>query len=338
MSLVSVVVPVYHNAASLPVLLGKLQHLARSNAGDSFEFVFVEDGSRDDSYAVLARLAQEDPRVRVVKLVRNFGANSALLAGLEHARGDVIAAIAADLQDPPELLDELLAHWRQGRKVVFATRTSRDDPWLTRVLADAFYALFRRFALPAMPAHGFDFWLIDRQVCDLILQLPERNAYLMGMLVWLGFEPALVPYHRQARERRFGASMWTLSRKLKYFVDAFAAFSFAPLRLATLVGVLLGLGGFGYALVVLAGKLCGWYTIEGWSSLMVVLLLVSGVQLCMLGVFGEYLWRNLEESRRRPRYLVDQELGREGGRPGCRLAGGADEKCRRRPPCGPAAA
>jgi dolichol-phosphate mannosyltransferase len=327
MSLVSIIVPVYHNARSLPELLARFQALARRHPDDQFEFLFVEDGSRDDSFAVLAGLAREEPRMRVVKLVRNFGSNSALLAGLEYARGDAVAAIAADLQDPPELIADMLGHWRAGRRVVLATRTSRDDPWLTRVLAEAFYALFRRLALPAMPEHGFDFFLIDRHVRDLVLELPERNAYLMGMLLWLGFEPALVPYHRQAREHRFGSSMWTLSRKLKYFADAFAAFSFAPLRLATLAGVLLGLAGFGYALAVVAGKLCGWSALEGWSSLMVVLLLVSGVQLCMLGVFGEYLWRNLEESRRRPRYLVEEELGPPG-----------NGHHRWRPPAGPAAA
>src|SRR5581483_6276119 len=155
--------------------------------GDRFEFVFVEDGSRDHSFGVLQSLQQTDARVRVIKLARNFGSNAALLAGLDQARGDAIAAIAADLQDPPELIDEMLAHWRRGHKVVLAARQSRDDPFLTRLLANTFYFLFRHFAIPSMPRQGFDFFLIDRQVCNHIKGIQESNAYLMGMILWLGF-------------------------------------------------------------------------------------------------------------------------------------------------------
>jgi len=183
MAFVSIVVPVYHNAASLPDLLAKFQELARRNATDCFEFVFVDDGSRDTSFAVLQELARGESRIRVCKLSRNFGSNAALLAGIDQARGDVVAAIAADLQDPPELIDDMLVHWRRGRKVVLAARTSRDDPGLTSLLADIFYTLFRRLAIASMPKRGFDFFLIDRQVCDLIKTIQENNAYLMGLIL-----------------------------------------------------------------------------------------------------------------------------------------------------------
>src|SRR5262249_43199580 len=158
----------FHNAASLPDLLAQFQELAYKNAADRFEFVFVDDGSSDNSFAILQTLQATEPRIRVIKLSRNFGSNPAMLAGLGEARGDVAAVIAADLQDPPELIDEMLAHWRAGRKVVLAARESREDPWLTALLAQAFYALFRRFAIKTMPQGGFDFFLIDRQVCNLI--------------------------------------------------------------------------------------------------------------------------------------------------------------------------
>src|SRR4051812_12798044 len=151
MSLVSIVVPVYHNAASLPDLLVKFQELARRNAQHQFEFVFVDDGSRDNSFEVLDKLAQQESRLRIVKLSRNFGSNAALLAGLSNARGEAVAAIAADLQDPPELIDEMLSYWQQGRKVVLAARETREDPGLTSLMADVFYALFRRFAINTMP-------------------------------------------------------------------------------------------------------------------------------------------------------------------------------------------
>jgi dolichol-phosphate mannosyltransferase len=306
MAFVSIVVPVYHNAASLPELLARFRELAERNPEDRFEFVCVDDGSRDNSFAVLTELAASEPRLRVVKLSRNFGSTAALLAGLGQARGDVVAGISADLQDPPELIHDMLAHWRKGRKVVLAARNTRGDSGLVSLLADAFYLLFRAFALRAMPRRGFDFFLIDRQVCDLVNHTRENNTYLMGLILWFGFDPVVIPYHRRAREARFGRSMWTLSRKLKHFFDSFVAFSFAPVRLASLLGVLLSLGGVVYAAVVLACYLCLGTSVPGWTSLMVVLLLTSGTQLLMLGIFGEYLCRNLDESRQRPRYIVER--------------------------------
>jgi dolichol-phosphate mannosyltransferase len=306
MAFLSIVVPVYHNAPSLPELFSRFRQLAGRHQADRFEFVFVDDGSRDDSLAVLQALQQGDERVRVLKLSRNFGSNAALLAGLDHARGEVVAAIAADLQDPPELLDDMLVHWRQGRKVVLAARQSRGDPLLTRLLSSTFYFLFRRLAIPSMPRQGFDFFLIDRQVCNLIRGIQESNTYLMGMILWLGFEPAIIYYHRQQRSERFGKSMWSLTKKLKHFIDAFVAFSYVPVRAASLLGISLSALGLFYALGLLILRLFVGIPVVGWVSLMAVLLVVSGVQLLMTGILGEYLWRNLDETRRRPRFVVER--------------------------------
>ncbi|MEP7290026.1 MAG: glycosyltransferase family 2 protein [Chloroflexota bacterium] len=307
-ALVSIVVPVFHNAASLPDLLAKFQDLARLNSKDLFEFVFVDDGSRDNSFEVLQKLALSESRVRIVKLSRNFGSNAALLAGMDQARGNVIAAIAADLQDPPELIDEMLAKWRQGHKVILAARESRDDPGLTAVVADAFYALFRRFAIASMPKHGFDFFLIDRQVSDLIKGIQESNAYLMGLILWLGFDPVVIYYHRRAREKRYGHSMWTFAKKIKYFVDSFVAFSYLPVRAASLLGIGLSFVGLAYAVEVIVARLFFNIHAEGWASIMVVLLIVSGVQLLMMGILGEYVWRNLDETRSRPRFIIERTI------------------------------
>ncbi len=308
MSFISIVVPVYHNALSLPNLLSKFQEIAAKNASDKFEFVFVDDGSRDDSFDVLCSLAASDPRIRVIKLSRNFGSNAAVLAGLDQARGDALAAIAADLQDPPELIDDMLVQWRQGRKVVLAARQSRDDPGLTSLMSDTFYAMFRRFAIASMPRRGFDFFLIDRQVCNLIKGIQESNAYLMGLILWLGFDPAVIYYHRREREKRYGRSMWTFAKKIKYFVDSFVAFSYLPVRASSLLGIGLAVLGIAYALVVIVARLFFGIQAEGWASLMVVLLVVSGAQLLMIGVLGEYLWRNLDETRRRPRFIIERTI------------------------------
>ena len=308
MSLISIVVPVFNNASSLPDLLERFQALAAKNATDQFEFIFVEDGSVDNSFSVLESLLQKDSRIQVVKLSRNFGSNAALLAGLGHTRGDAVAAIAADLQDPPELINDMLLDWRQGHKVVLAARQSRDDEFLTTFLADTFYSLFRRFAIKTMPEHGFDFFLIDRQVCDLINQIQENNAYLMGLILWLGFSPKVIYYHRQAREKRYGQSMWTAAKKIKYFLDSFVAFSYFPVRAASVIGIVLSAAGLVYAAIVIALRLATSMQPEGWASLMIVVLIVSGVQMLMIGILGEYLWRNLDETRRRPRFIVESIL------------------------------
>jgi dolichol-phosphate mannosyltransferase len=308
-SRISVVVPVYCNAASLRDLHEKLKAVAASSGTDDFEFLFVDDGSVDDSWRVLCELRDRDPRVHLVRLSRNFGSNQALRAGLAHASGDAVATLAADLQDPPEIIPEMLGHWRQGRRVVLAARRSRADPGLTAFFADSFYALFRRFAIANMPTRGFDFFLIDRSVCDIVNGIQENNTYLMGLILWLGFDPVCVSYDRAARATRYGRSRWTGARKVNYFVDSFVAFSFAPLRAASLLGLAIAALGAFYAGLVIVLRLTRGFEVQGWASLMVALLVLSGVQLFVTGVLGEYLWRTLDETRRRPRFIVQEVRG-----------------------------
>ena len=306
MSLISIVVPVYHNAPSLADLLAELQALAARNPADNFEFIFVDDGSQDDSFAVLQALAAKEPRMTVAKLSRNFGSVGAVLAGMSLARGDAVADLSADLQDPPALLHDMIARWRAGSKAVIAARRDRDDPFPSSLLADAFYSLFRRFAIKTMPRRGFDFWLIDRQVCDIVNQIQENNAYLPGLLLWLGFEPEVVHFDRQARPKEYGQSMWTLGKKLKYFTDSFVAFSHFPIRISSALGALFSLLGLVYACWVIYARLALGVAAEGWASLIVVVLIAAGVQMLILGIIGEYMWRNLDETRRRPRFIIDQ--------------------------------
>jgi glycosyltransferase involved in cell wall biosynthesis len=310
MALVSVIVPVYYNELNLPDLFERLVALGNANPQHGFEFVFVDDGSKDRSYEVLERLAAEDRRVRVVKLSRNFGSSAAVLAGLGYSCGDCMAVIAADLQDPPELITEMIETWSGGKKVVLAARQGREDPWTSKLLSGVFYWLFRRLANGDMPAEGFDFMLIDKRVAQLLIQMQERNAYLMGLVLWLGFERDIIYYTR--RKRELGRSRWTLGKRVKYFIDSFAAFSYVPVRLASVLGFTLAAVGLVYAVGVLLNRLL-WHTqVPGWTSLMVVVLIVSGTQLAMLGVLGEYLWRTLEAARNRPPFVVDQTLGFAG--------------------------
>jgi dolichol-phosphate mannosyltransferase len=304
---VSIVVPVYYNAPSLPLLHQRFADIALTLANLEFEFIFVDDGSGDDSFAVLNEIAQRDPRVRVIKLVRNFGSNLAILAGFTHATGDCSIVITADLQDPPELIPDLIARWRAGWEVVLAVRTKRHDPFIARAWASVFNRLYKQFVFPNFPPDGFDLFLASRRVIELLIQYAGPNLYLFGLLLWTGYPFDTVTYTRG--ERPFGKSRWTFNKKVKYFMDAFVGFSYLPLRLSSIVGLGLAMLGFAYAALVIVLRLMTGIPIEGWASLMVVLLLVSGTQLAMLGIVGEYLWRNLDEARRRPLFLIDRVIG-----------------------------
>ena len=309
MKTVSIVVPVYYNELNLPHLFPRLLGLADANPQYEFEYIFVDDGSGDNSFKVLAEMAKRDSRVRVVKLSRNFGSNAAVLAGLHYVSGDCVATIAADLQDPPELITTMLRRWETGKKVVLAAREARDDPLLNRLLSGAFYWLFRRFAIREMPANGCDFTLVDRKVADMLVQIGEKNPYLIGLILWLGFDRDVVYYKRQKRE--LGKSRWTFAKRVKYFIDALVSFTYVPMRLVSALGIVLALAGFMWAVVVVLNRILAGVPVQGWASLMTVVLVVSGVQLLTLGIFGEYLWRNFEETRKRPSFVVDQLIGME---------------------------
>jgi dolichol-phosphate mannosyltransferase len=304
---ISIVVPVYYNELSLKALAARLSALARVHPEYDFEFVYVDDGSGDGSYRVLAALAKKDKRVKVVKLARNFGSNTAILAGMAHARGDCVGFLAADLQDPPEALTEMIHHWEEGNKVVLAVRKDRHgDPWLTRLFAGIFNRLFKRLVFDGFSPQGVGFFLIDGQVAKVLLSCREKNAHIIGLILWSGFERTIVEYDRGEREH--GRSRWTFWKKVKYFTDAFTAFSYLPLRVASTLGLILaGLGGV-YALIVIAVRVLHGTVVPGWSALMVTVLLLSGVQLMIMGILGEYLWRTFDATRQRPLFVVEDGI------------------------------
>lgn len=306
MTLVSVVVPVYFNAETLPTLVDKLRGVAAELPEMDFEFLFVDDGSGDRSFAILRREAEADSRVRALRLSRNFGSNAAILAGLTHARGDGCVVIAADLQDPPELIPELVRNWLDGADVILAARHARDDPFPSKLFAAAFNRLFKKLVFPDFPPNGFDFLLMSRRVARLLVDMAERNSYIFGQVMWVGFERRVVYYDRAARAG--GQSRWTLTRKVKYFIDAFTAFSYVPVRAASALGVLLAMTGFLYAVVVATLRVLGVIQEPGFSAVMVAVLILSGAQLVVTGLIGEYLWRVLEETRRRPAFIVSSTV------------------------------
>jgi dolichol-phosphate mannosyltransferase len=305
MKLFSIVVPVFYNELNIPDTIPELIKLRDHLPEYDFELVFVDDGSADRSLQLLMEYQGKYPEtITVVKLTRNFGSMAAVQAGFSVARGDCVGMIAADLQDPPELFLEMLHYWEQGTKAIFAVRQGRQEPFLTRLFSNAYYWLLRRLALPGYPDGGFDFMLVDRQVIAEINRIREKNTNVMTLVYWLGFKPIMIPYLR--RSRRKGRSRWTFSKKIKLFVDTFVGFSYFPIRLLSALGLVLAMGSFLYGLVIFLYWLFRSVPVQGYVPLMLVMTFASGLQMSMLGVLGEYLWRTLDESRRRPSFVIDE--------------------------------
>jgi dolichol-phosphate mannosyltransferase len=303
MKKISIVSPFYNELGNLPLFKQRVFDALQATGVDA-ELVLVDDHSTDDGAALVAGWAAQDPRIVYIRLSRNCGSHAACSAGLLHCTGDCAVLMAVDLQDPPESIPELLEHWRAGNDVVWAARKERKgETWSTKLFAGIYYRLMRRFALPEMPVKGADFLLMDRKVIDAYNAIPEKNTSFLAMILWLGFRQTSIEYVKQ--ERHSGRSKWSLSRKFKVFIDSFISFSYAPIRLMSLAGAAIGLLGFLYALIVVFNAFRG-FPIEGWSSLMVVVLMLGGFQLLMLGVLGEYLWRAFDEARGRPRYVIEE--------------------------------
>lgn len=308
MKVFSIVIPVYFNELNLPETVPALLRLRESLPGYTLELIFVDDGSKDRSLDLLLSFREKFPEhIRVVKLTRNFGSMAAILAGMSVARGACAGMITADLQDPPELFIEMLAQWEKGFKAVLAVRQDREEPLTQKLYAGVYYRLLDRLALPGYPRGGFDFFLIDRQMVDEAVRINEKNTNIMSLIYWMGFDYKAIPYVR--RERKHGVSRWTLSKKIKLFIDTFVAFSYVPVRFLSLLGLVIASGAFVYGAVVLYAWLMGTIEVKGYTPIVILLTLTAGVQMTMLGILGEYLWRALDETRRRPQFIIDRTYG-----------------------------
>lgn len=305
----SVIVPCYYNEENIPVTTRELvANEANFPAEVTFEYVFVNDGSGDDTLGALCRAQLEYPgRVRIVDLAGNVGSYNAIVAGMAHATGDCLAIITADMQDPPELMTQMYAHWQQGFKLVIGNRQDREESGLSETMAKMFHWLMKNLALRNIPDGGFDFVFFDRQVATEVLKLHERNSNVFYLMVWLGFAYVNIPYIR--RKRQIGKSRWTLSKKVKLLIDSLMAFSFVPIRAISVLGFGLGAIALCYGFYVIALKIASPDRPAGWTTLMVVLLVVSAFQMIALGVIGEYVWRGLDAARNRPLYVVRNVLG-----------------------------
>lgn len=306
MSKISIIIPVYWNSDTLMALYKDMQEKILEQLGD-YEIVMVDDGSGDQSWEVMNQIKEMDSNVKLVKLSRNFGEHAALLAGFHHCSGDCAVTKQADLQEDSTLILEMYEKWKEGNKVVMAIREERDDPALKKFFAGMYYALVRKFIMKDMPKGGCDCYLIDRQVIEVLEMLDEKNSSLTLQVMWVGFKRAEVYFHRKAREE--GESRWTLGKKVKLVVDSMMSFSYAPVRIMSSVGSLFFCASIVWAIVIILQTLTHGADVAGWASLMALILCSSGLIMLMLGMLGEYIWRALDETRKRPPFLVDETKG-----------------------------
>ncbi|MFT5679541.1 MAG: glycosyltransferase involved in cell wall biosynthesis [Myxococcota bacterium] len=296
---ISVVVPLFNEEANLPVLVARL---TAALADESYELRLVDDGSSDTTAAILARLAVEDARIKPVYLARNFGHQPAVTAGLDHAEGTAIIVMDGDMQDPPEVLPDLIAKWREGFEVVYAVRTLRKEGPLLRLAYFAFYRILDRVADTHIPLDSGDFCLMDRMVVDALASLPERQRFVRGLRSWVGFRQTGVTYERAARQA--GDSKYSIGGLTRLAVEGLVSFSGQPLRAATVLGGVAAVLSLVLLVWVLWDSLSSGRAPEGWASMVTIVLFMSGVQLVSLGVLGEYIRIIFLESKARPTYIV----------------------------------
>jgi dolichol-phosphate mannosyltransferase len=306
--LLSVVTPAYNEERNLPIFYQRLCQTLESVEMD-WEWIVVDDHSSDRTFATISEIANRDRRVHALRFAKNSGSHRAITCGLHNAMGNCAVVLAADLQDPPETLPGLLAQWASGAQVVWAVRGRREGEKLSTLgFSRLYYAIMRNVVgMKEMTATGADFFLIDRRVIDALNQFNEGNVSIVALITWMGFRQTAITYDKQARLH--GQSGWTLEKKLKLVLDSITSFTYLPIRLISYLGFAVAVIGFLYAGFVIYAALTG-NLVQGWSSLMVVVLVIGGIQMLMMGVLGEYLWRALDESRRRPAYLIEAATDR----------------------------
>lgn len=301
----SIVIPVYYNEENLIPLYEDIKSKIIDIIDFDYEIVMVDDGSGDKSYEVMKQLRQKDENIHIYRLSRNFGSHAAILCGLSKCTGDCAVVKAADLQEPTQLILQMYEKWKAGANVVLAVRDGRDEGKSQTFFANMYYGMIRKFILSNMPKQGFDVYLIDRKVIDVLMALDEKNSALTGQILWSGFKTDTVSYHRLARE--IGKSRWTLKKKVRLVSDTLYSFSVLPIKIVTIVGMLSLIGGIIWAIVELICKLAGMIDVSGWTTLFIFNLMSFGIIMFSVGILGEYIWRIFDVSRDRPAYIVEDD-------------------------------
>lgn len=306
MSKLSVIVPVYYNADTLELLYKDMQEkiFTAMPPEDQYELVMVDDGSGDDSWEVMKSIAGKDKNVVLVKLSRNFGSHAAVLAGFSVCTGDCATVKSADLQEPSEIIMQMFQSWKNGNKVVLAVRSDREEGAIQKTLSNMYYDLVRKLAIKSMPKGGFDCYLIDRKVIEVLKLMDEKNSAITLQILWVGFRTDMIYYVRKKRE--IGRSRWTLAKKIKLAVDSVVSFSFIPIRFMSVIGTIFFIVSVFWGMFVLLSKVFGNIQVQGWTTLMILLLFSSGIIMLTLGILGEYIWRGMDAARNRPVYIIDE--------------------------------
>lgn len=303
MSLISVVIPIFNEEENLRPLYDRLSHTLTSLVQYHYELIFVNDGSKDSSLAIIKSLATQDSKVKYISLSRNFGHQNAVFAGLEHSSGDAVVIIDADLQDPPETIEKLYQTLLEGYDVVYAQRKSRvGESWLKLMTAKYFYKILNKLSEVSIPLDTGDFRIMSQKVCATICQMPERNKFLRGQIAWSGFEQTSIEYERKSRHS--GETKYSYAKMFKFAMDGISAFSNIPLKMATWMGFITAGIAVGMFVRTLYVRLFTDDFVKGWPSLMVTLLFLGGVQLICIGILGEYLGRVLDNVRGRPSFII----------------------------------
>jgi glycosyltransferase involved in cell wall biosynthesis len=299
---ISFVVAVYRNAGAISRTYHMIKEVfARDLPEYEYEFVFVDDGSDDGSLEEILELKKHDDRVKAITFTRNFGQMAAMLAGLKQASGDAVVNISADLQDPAELIPQMVEKWKGGAELVICYRTDRSDTFAAKLFSRFAYGALR-LAIPQIPPGGFDFVLMDRTALDEFNSVDVRNRFFQGDLLWTGYRTSFIPYVRL--KRTIGKSQYNLGKKLKNFLDAFLDASYLPIRFISLVGLITSTLGVLYSLTIVYSWIRGATPFSGWAPLMIVTLIVGGLIMVMLGIIGEYIWRIYDEVRKKPNYVI----------------------------------
>jgi glycosyltransferase involved in cell wall biosynthesis len=300
----SVVVPVFNEEKVLAEMYQRL-HVVMKSLQQPYEIIFVNDGSSDRTCSILDELCRCDRCVRIIEFAKNFGHQTAITAGMDYSQGEAVVVIDADLQDPPEVIPDMIARWEEGYDVVYGKRRERQgETFFKKLSAALFYRVMRKMTDVDIPVDTGDFRLIDRRVCDALKSIKERNRYIRGIISWLGFRQIGVDF---CREKRFaGETKYPLRKMLRFAFDAITSFSFKPLKLSSYLGILLSVFSFAYLLIVLYRKLFTDHVVDGWASSMMISLFFNGIVLMMLGIAGEYIGRIYDETKGRPLYVVRQ--------------------------------